>query len=664
MSHKNNKKEIVVKMFVKMSVCAVTLGAGCACAAGAKTVKVSDFGWNAEDATEIVQAAINSDARCVIFDKKESPWIVRPIKGRSNIDIVFEDGAELLAKKGEFHGIRDYLLDMTYATNFTITGMGKTGGILRMRKADYQKPPYARSEWRYALSLLGVENAKIENMSFIASGGDGICTGRKNCRNIVIRRCRFLDNHRQGISVCSATNLLIEDCVLSNTSGTPPAAGIDFEPDGPDGCVSNCILRNCRLEGNRGKGVDIYLANQNANSKPISIWVENCHIAGNTAGTDVTVGGGKGSRNGGEARGSIVFTNCTFDANRGYSIVVARKPTEFKLVFADCVISNQNKGVSFFNNKWNAPIADGVEFRNLKSYCKAGEDWYTPDVNNRGLNATIPTNIFGNVTVVRPDGSTDNVVLDQDWRTRTFSLSKPTPPARMKGLPKLTDCKVQDSKPGELVPLAKVELMHHVYYALFADKPGEVRFRARQVSKYSSGEVAKKVTIMVRRTPGDTKDMARLSLSGKESAELSFTAPRRGFYFLFLKNSFSRLLIEAANVPTAIYVGVHQQQGFISDRQVHSLYASVAPNTDRFAFVAKGGSDGALGAELFDPDGVSVAKELQVKGWEVLQKSSPAAGLWRIDLSWPKFGPRRYFQLDLVGVPGFLWLSKEKTVMF
>ena len=96
----------------------------------------------------------------------------------------------------------------------------------------------------------------------------------------------------------------------------------------------------------------------------------------------------------------------------------------------------------------------------------------------------------------------------------------------------------------------------------------------------------------------------------------------------------------------------------------HSLYASVAPNTDRFAFVAKGGSDGALGAELFDPDGVSVAKELQVKAWEVLQKSSPAAGLWRIDLSWPKFGPRRYFQLDLVGVPGFLWLSKEKTVMF
>jgi hypothetical protein len=61
---------------------------------------------------------------------------------------------------------------------------------------------------------------------------------------------------------------------------------------------------------------------------------------------------------------------------------------------------------------------------------------------------------------------------------------------------------------------------------------------------------------------------------------------------------------------------------------------------------------------------VSVAKELQVKDWEVLQKSSPVAGLWRIDLSWPKFGSRKYFQLDLVGVPGFLWLSKEKTVMF
>jgi hypothetical protein len=195
-----------------------------------EAVKVSDFGWNAEDATEIVQSALDSGAKRVVFDNKGAPWIVRPVKARSNTDIVFEDGVELLAKKGEFHGKRDFLLDFSGVTNSTLTGLGEKGGTLRMRKSDYQKPPYSRSEWRYALSLLGAVRVTVENMSFVESGGDGICLGRA-AQDIVIRKCRCIDNHRQGISVCSVKNLLIEDCVLVNTRGTPPMAGIDFEPD-------------------------------------------------------------------------------------------------------------------------------------------------------------------------------------------------------------------------------------------------------------------------------------------------------------------------------------------------------------------------------------------------------------------------------------------------
>ena len=222
-------------------------------AAAKDEVKVSDFGWNAEDATEIVQAALDSGAKRVVFDNKGAPWIVKPVKAHSNTDIVFEDGVELLAKKGEFHGKRDFLLDMSYATNSTLTGLGEKGGVLRMRKADYQKPPYSHSEWRYALSLLGAVRVKVENMSFVESGGDGICLGR-DAQDIVIRKCRCVENHRQGISVCSAKNLLIEDCLLVNTSGTPPSAGIDFEPDHARHRISNCVMRNCRIEGNRGEG--------------------------------------------------------------------------------------------------------------------------------------------------------------------------------------------------------------------------------------------------------------------------------------------------------------------------------------------------------------------------------------------------------------------------
>ena len=294
---------------------AAVVSLACSAAGAKEEVKVSDFGWNPEDSTEFVQAALDSGARRVVFDRRGGPWVVRPVKARSGTDIVFEDGVELVAKKGEFHGKRDYLLDMTDLSDITLTGLGEKGGVLRMNKADYQKPPYSPSEWRYALSLLGAVRIRVENMSFVSSGGDGICLGRPTCRDVTIRRCRFIDNHRQGISVCSATNLLIEDCVIKGTSGTAPSAGIDFEPDRPSGNIVNCTVRNCLIEGNAGKGIDIFLHNQTGKSNPIGIRIENCTISGNSCGTAITLGGDDFERN--PPRGSIVFSSCKFDANKG-----------------------------------------------------------------------------------------------------------------------------------------------------------------------------------------------------------------------------------------------------------------------------------------------------------------------------------------------------------
>lgn len=629
--------------------------------AAKEEVKVSEFGWSADDSTGFVQAALDSGAKRVVFDRQAGPWIVRPVKARSNTDIVFEDGVELLAKKGEFHGKRDYLLDMSGVTNVTLVGLGEKGGTLRMRKADYQKPPYVHSEWRYALSLLAAKNVRVENMSFVESGGDGICMGRASCRDIVIKRCRFIANHRQGISVCSVVNLLVEDCVMSDTKGTPPCAGIDFEPDGPGENIVNCTVRNCRVTGNFGKGFDIFLYNQNAGSKTIGIRFENCYIADNGGGTSVTVGR---DRNDASApRGEIVFSGCTFEANRGYAIAVQRKPADFRLLFENCCITNLKGGVTFFNNWWDAPISDGIEFRNLSAYCENGKDWYTPNVNNRGLNATIPGNITGNVTVIRPDGRRENVVLDGEWRRRTFSLKQETPPARVKGIPDESVCTVLDTNPGGMTKLAGVEALYRTDYALFVDKPGEVRLRARQVPKAPGGREIKGPLLPVSRSVG-APPIAHLPFPGQKPTDLVFTAKERGFYFLSSRCGGMRLVIDEANVPTAFYVGSAQQQGYISDSAVHSLYVNIAPGTERFAFVVKGGSDGALAAGLFDPAGKPVAEERQIKAWDVLQRAAPDAGLWRIDLGMPAKGPRRYFQLDLTGTPGFLWLSREKTVSF
>jgi hypothetical protein len=93
---------------------------------------------------------------------------------------------------------------------------------------------------------------------------------------VVIRRVDCRDNHRQGISVISAENLLIEGCRLRNTRGTAPQAGIDFEPNTPNDSLSNCVVRNCLAEHNAGTGYQICPQAMNSGSKPISIYLDHC----------------------------------------------------------------------------------------------------------------------------------------------------------------------------------------------------------------------------------------------------------------------------------------------------------------------------------------------------------------------------------------------------
>ena len=647
----------------RKSILVIGFGAILAVCSGAagETVKVSQFGFDPEDSTRFVQAALDSGAKCVVFDNRGAPWIVRPLKARSNTDILFEDGVELLAKRGEFRGKRDYLLDMSNVTNCTIRGLGEKGGVLRMHKADYQKPPYEHSEWRYALSLLGAVCVNVENMSFIASGGDGICIGRA-ARDIVIRKCRCVDNHRQGISVCSVKNLLIEDTYLANTRGTPPSAGIDFEPDRPSERIANCIMRNCRIEGNAGKGIDIFLPKLEKCSEDVGIRIENCHISGNSTGTAIT-GGPEDFENNGP-KGSIVFSGCTFAGNRIGAIGIQRKPTNLTLRFEDCTVTNEKAGVWLSTTKWDGAIPDGMAFSNLVFYAAQEQDWYKARPNERGLVAKVPSNIVGNVTIVRPNGCSEQKAITQKWADEVFAIDCQTPPKRISGLPPIDVCKVQDSKPGEMVELSPFELLWQFKYVFFAERAGKVRFRARLVPKSEKYFHVPSATLRLYRSPSSKKVLKTVELSGVEPVDFEIDVAERGFYVLSNKAVRERMLIEAADVPVAVYVGDRQQLAFVSNSKKQSMWVYVPEKSNGLAFVTKGGTDSFLGASLIAPDGITASQKPQIENWDVLQQKDPMAGLWRIDVCKPQAGNRKYFYVDLTGVPGLIWLSREKTVAF
>lgn len=241
------------------------------------------WGFSAEDSTNCLQSAINSRVKRLIIDLQSSPWVTRPLAGVSNQEIVFQAGTQLVALNGAFHGREDCLLSFKECENIIIRGEKRDGGRsthIVMQKKDYQSGAYEPSEWRHGISLSGCRSVLIQDLSIEKTGGDGIYLGASSKtgadRNVVIRRVDCNDNHRQGISVISAENILIDDCRMRNTKGTDPQAGIDFEPNSPTDILVNCVLRGCVSEGNAGTGYQICPQQMNSKSKPISITLDHC----------------------------------------------------------------------------------------------------------------------------------------------------------------------------------------------------------------------------------------------------------------------------------------------------------------------------------------------------------------------------------------------------
>ena len=254
------------------------------------------WGFDPADATAALQAAIDSGAPVVVVPAAPSPWVVGPLRLRSNLELVLEEGAVIEARAGAFLGRAENLLKGDGVENVTIRGYGAT---LRMRKADYTGPPYEKSQWRHAISLVSARRVRILGLRIESSGGDGIYLGSSRdrtlppyCEDVHIKDVTLLDHHRQGISVISARRLLIEDTIMANTRGTAPRAGIDFEPNQPHEELTDCVLRRCTLVDNAGAGLQVFLRKLDETSLPVSISVEDCVIRGNLLQVWVTPAGG------------------------------------------------------------------------------------------------------------------------------------------------------------------------------------------------------------------------------------------------------------------------------------------------------------------------------------------------------------------------------------
>jgi hypothetical protein len=252
------------------------------------------WGFEADDATAALQAAIDSPAQAVVVPAMEEPWRVEPIRLRGDLVLLLEEGSQVVAKRRAFVDRTASLMSVRRAENIIIWGYGAT---LRMRKEDYSSWPYAESQYRHALRFRSITNLGVYGLRVEEAGGDGIYLGRSGdekpyCENVVIRDVVLESGNRQGLSIVSARRVLIEHSTFSNTEGTLPQAGIDFEPNKPDEYLEDIIVRDSLFFRNRGAGIQFFLWNMSEDSPPISVRIENSELRGNLVDFYVARAGG------------------------------------------------------------------------------------------------------------------------------------------------------------------------------------------------------------------------------------------------------------------------------------------------------------------------------------------------------------------------------------
>ncbi len=591
-----------------------------------KTVTVSkDFGFDPEDSTRFLKAALSSGAAKVVIDRQATDWVSTSLTGAPNQTVVFEPGVTLRAKPGAFHGRADCLLVYVNVSNVVITGYGAT---LKMERAIYDKPPYTKSEHRHTLNLRGVSNVRVEGLTCTESGGDGIFIGggqRKDHvfyppTNVTLKDVKCVRNYRQGLSVIAVRGLLCDNCDFSETGGTPPESGIDFEPNWPDEVLQDIVVRNCRFENNKGRGYEFYLGNLNAKSAPVTARFENCVTRGNVNGfeyqqrrlkyNDLPVGG------------RVELEGCTFERSRHAGVAIHDKPeTSAAIVFRNCrlidccTVSTNGPDVTLQTRLWDTPLVKGVDFSGLEiqqpfprpKFSQQGVDWTAPGV-------TVP-------------------------RRETFDLSAAT---------------VVDPAPGEMRKLEGACPAGHFTLAIYVERPRKVTLRAQLLRLSKRPLVPAGVKVLRNGVP---LKRVRLPPVTEEAVTLSFTAPAAGFYDLDVSSGRHAVRLLETDVPVA--VRILKQPQFFASRQGCAYFWTDAQQP--FALFAGADSYEKGAVKLFSPAGVEAWARNPLTS---LERYQPAAaevkeGLWRIEVARPK-GMHRTIQIDVPGTSGNVFLSSDR----
>jgi hypothetical protein len=138
---------------------------------------------------------------------------------------------------------------------------------------------YTTGEFRHGIFIRGATNVHIIGLRSSEHGGDGFYLGT-GTRDVTIESSGGNFNRRQGMSIVAGVNVLVRDCLFTNTSGTPPSLGVDIEPNNNSDILQSITLQNVRTSGNAGGGISVRLSAYTAAAPPARILISG-HVSTN-----------------------------------------------------------------------------------------------------------------------------------------------------------------------------------------------------------------------------------------------------------------------------------------------------------------------------------------------------------------------------------------------
>lgn len=265
------------------------------------TVYADDYGFNAENATDALQKAIDDkSATKIVVENKGTPWIINEqIDLADNKEIVFEPGVVVQAQSGSFLDNKSSLLSAFNVDNVKLIGLGEGDNrpAIKMNGSEYVGSA-ANNQFNHAIDLLGVDRFEVNNLTLTGAGGDGIHIAGGTfgtppvtddilpySQTGLIEGVISDGNRRQGMSIDSAKDLVVRNSVFKNTRGVALSAGIDLEPTWDFESLQNITIENVAFDNNAGGGILMPIGKLDEKSAPISVNVNNADFKNTVPGS-------------------------------------------------------------------------------------------------------------------------------------------------------------------------------------------------------------------------------------------------------------------------------------------------------------------------------------------------------------------------------------------